>query len=222
MHMIHKHFQRMNTTIKMILTLNLDPFQKSLHTIHISLILNMHLTPFCDEDLFDQHKWEYKDTHNKSNDQVESDDLIRDAHVPDALRYALIDLWTVSPHLTDRSPLPNFQPRPKSQQRQIALIHNQNSPQLQVTPDIFTRFLHLSKNLPLKNKRKRLYFTMDFEELIINWFIDTGALSCANQGDDLRNTRLLAQHTKLNQVHLLEFQIMVTDGQLEVPIVTVE
>ena len=66
---------------------------------------------------------EYKDTHNKSNDQIESDDLIKDAHGSDALRYSLIALWTVNPHLLDTftSPLPNFQLRPQNQQRQTAV-----------------------------------------------------------------------------------------------------
>ena len=35
----------MNTTTQTTLTLNLDPFQKSLHTTHTSLTLNMDLTP---------------------------------------------------------------------------------------------------------------------------------------------------------------------------------
>ena len=55
------------------------------------------LDPYWDEDLYDQDKLEYKDTYNKPNDQIESDDLFTDAHVSDALRYALIDLWTVNP-----------------------------------------------------------------------------------------------------------------------------
>ena len=58
---------------------------------------------YWDEELYDQDKLEYKDTYNKPNDEIECDDLITDAHVSDALRYALIDLWTVSPHLPDTS-----------------------------------------------------------------------------------------------------------------------
>ena len=56
------------------------------------------LDPYWDEGLYDQDKLEYKNTYNKPIDQIESDDLITDAHVSDALRYALIDLWTVIPH----------------------------------------------------------------------------------------------------------------------------
>ena len=71
------------------------------------------LDPYWDEDLYDQDKLEYKDTYNKPNDQIECGDLITDAHVSDALGYALIDLWTVTPHLPDTSALPIFQPRQK-------------------------------------------------------------------------------------------------------------
>ena len=71
---------------------------------------------------------EYKDTYNKVKDQSHCDDLITDAHVSDALRDALIDLWTVSPQLLDTSALPNFQPTPQNQQTQIAVIDDQNLP----------------------------------------------------------------------------------------------
>ena len=114
------------------------------------------LDPYWDEELYDQDKLEYKDTYNERSDQIECDDLITDAHVSDALRYALIDLWTVNPHLPDTSALPNFQPRPQNLQRQTAVLDDQILPQLQVTPDGLTRFLSLSTNLPLKNKRKML------------------------------------------------------------------
>ena len=118
--------------------------------------------PYWDDEIYDQDKLEYKDTYNKPNDQIESDDPITDAHVSHALRYAVIDLWTVNPQLPDTSPLPHFRPRPQNQQRQKAVIDDQILPQLQVTPDGLTRFLPLSTNLPLKNKRKMLYFPMDF------------------------------------------------------------
>ena len=119
------------------------------------------LDPYCDEELYHQNKLEYKDTYNKPNDQIECDELITDAHVSDALRYALIDLWTVNPHLPDTSAFPNLPPRPQNLQRQTIVFDDQILPQLQVTPDGLTKFLTLSTNLPLKNKRKMLYFPMD-------------------------------------------------------------
>ena len=43
------------------------------------------LHPCRDEELYGQDKLEYKETYNKPNDQIESDDLMTDAHVSDAL-----------------------------------------------------------------------------------------------------------------------------------------
>ena len=157
------------------------------------------LDPYWDADLYDHDKFEYKDTHKKPNDQIESDDLIKDAQVSDALRYALIDLWTVNPHLPHTSALQNFQPKPQNQQRQTAVIDDQILPQLQVTPDGLTRFLPLSTNLPLKNRRKMLYFPMDFGELNIDGLIDMGALLGAIPEANLRKTRLLVLRTILSE-----------------------
>ena len=180
------------------------------------------LDPYWDEEIYDQDKLEYKDTYNKPNEQIECDDLITDAHVSDALRYAVIDLWTVNPHLHDTSALPNFRPRPQIQQRQIPVIDDQILPHLQVTPDGLTMLLPLSTILPLKNKRKMLSFPMDFGELNIDGLIDTGALSSAIPEADSRKIRLLAPHTILNESRPLEFQFMVANGQLKAPIATVE
>ena len=180
------------------------------------------LEPYWDEDFYDQDILEYKDTHNKPNDQVEGDDLITDADVSDALRYAVSDLWTVNPQLPDTLALPNIQTRPQNEQRQIAVIDNQFFPQLQVTPDRLTRFLPLSTNLPLKNKRKMIFFPLDFGELFFDGLIDTGTLSSAILEADLRQIRLLAPHTILNEGRPPEFQIMVANGHLEAPIATVK
>ena len=165
---------------------------------------------------------EYKDTYNKPNDQIESDYLITDAHVSDALRYALIELWTVNPILPDTSALPNFQPRPQNQQRQTAVIDDQILPQLQVTTDGLTRSIPLSTNLPLKNKCKILSYPMDFGDLNIYGLIDTGSLSSAIPEAVLCKIRLLAPHTILNKGPPPELQIMVANGQLEAPIATAE
>ena len=148
--------------------------------------------------------------------------MITDAHVSDALRYALIDLWTVNPHLPDTLALPNFQSRPQNQQRQIAVIDDQILAQLQVTADGLTRFLPLPTNLPFVCLPKMLYFPMDFGELYIDGLIDTGALSSAIPEANLHKIRLLAPHTILNEGPPPEFQIMVANGQLEAPIATVE
>ena len=72
---------------------------------------------YWDEDLYDQDKLDYKDTYNRPNDQNEVDDLIKNAHVSDALRNAPLDLWTLNPYLPEISALTNFQPRPQNQQK---------------------------------------------------------------------------------------------------------
>ena len=205
-----KHFQHTNTTTQTPATLILDPFQNSLQTTYISLILN---TDYWDEKFCDHDKLQDKDTYNKPNDQIENDDLITDAHTSDALRYALIDWWTVNPQLLDTSALPNFQPRPENQQRQKAVIDK---------TDGLTKFLPLSTNPPLKNKRKKLYFPMNFGELKIDGLIDTGAMSGAIPETDLRKIRLLAHHTILNKGPIPEFQFIVANGQLKAPIATVD
>ena len=67
-----------------------------------------------------------------------------------------------------------------------------------------------------------LYFPMDFGELNIGGFIDTGALSGTIPEADLRKIRLMAPHTLLNEGPPSEFQIKVANGQLEALIATVE
>ena len=201
--------------------LYLDPFQKSFHTTHTFVDPQYGLDPHWEEDFYDQDNLEYKETYIKPIDQIECDNLITDADVSDALRYALIELWTVNPHLPDTSALPNFQPRPQNQQRQTAVIGDQILPQHQVTPDRLTRFPPLPTNLPLKNNRKMLYFPMDFGELNIEGLIDTGTLSSDFPEADSRKIRLLAPHTILNEGPPPEFQFMVAHGQLEAPIATV-
>ena len=181
------------------------------------------LEPYWYEDFYDQDKLEYKGIYHKPSDQIQSDDLFTDAFESDALRYVLIDLRTVFPHLPDTSALPNFQPRPKNQQRSIAVIVDQILPQLQVAPDGLTRFLPLSTNLPFKNKRKMLYFPKDFGELnIVDGLIDTGALSSAIPEVNLRKIRIMGPRTVLNEGPPAEFQIMVANGHLEAPFATVE
>ena len=134
----------------------------------------------------------------------------------------MIDLWTVNPHLPDTPALPNFQPRPQNQHRQTPVIGDQILPQFQLAPDGLTRFFPLSTNLPLKNKRKMLYFPMDFGELYIDGLIDTSALSSVIPETDLRKFRLLAPHTILDKGPPPEFQITVANGQIEAPTATVE
>ena len=222
MHIIHKTLPTYNYDYTDNFDTHFRPLPEVVAYDPYFVDLQYGLDPYCDEEIYDQDRLEYKDTYNKLNDQVECDDLITDAHVSDALRYAVIDSWTINPELPDTSPLPNFRPRQQNQQRQAVVSDDQILPQLQVTSDGLTGYLPLSTNLPLKNKLKMLYFPMDFGELNIDGLIDTGASSSDIPEADLRKIRLLAPHTILNEGPPPEFQIMAANGQLEAPIATVE
>ena len=209
MHMIHKTFPTLKHDYTEDIDTQFRPLPEVVTNDTFFVDPQSGLDTYWDEDLYDQDKLEYKDPHTKSNDQIESDHLIMDAHASDTLRYALIDFWTVNPQLRDTSPLPNIQPRQQNQQRQTALIDNQYLPQLQVTPDGLTSFLPLSANLPLKNKRKMPNFLMDFRELHINGLKVTCALSSAIPENDLRKIRIMAPQTVFKKGPPPEFQIRV-------------
>ena len=137
--------------------------------------------PYWNEDSYEQDKLEYKHTYDKPNDQIESDDPITDAQVSDALRYAIMDLWRVNPHLPLTSALPNFQLRPHNQQTQTAVINDQILPQLQVTPDRLTKFLPRSTNLPLK-KANKAFFSRGFLGVKHRWAHEHGCFVRRHSG----------------------------------------
>ena len=53
-------------------------------------------------------------------------------------------------------------------------------------------YVPLTTNLELKYKRRKLYFPMDFGELSLDGFVDTGALSSVYSEADLHKSFLLA------------------------------
>ena len=142
------------------------------------------------ENLHQQDTLEYDHNQNEQSEQSESHNLITDSYVTDVLQDALLNLWTVNPQLSETSPpLPRFPPRPQNHQRQIPVFDDQLFPELQVTPDILTNFLTLSTNPPLKKKRRKLHFPMDFGELNVDGLIDTSLLSNTFLEAELRKTR---------------------------------
>ena len=80
----------------------------------------------------------------------------------------------------------------------------------------------LTTNLGLKYKRRMLYFPMDFGQLTLDGLVDTEALSSAIPEADLRKIRLLAPQSIVKEGPAPNFQIMVANGQLETPKITVE
>ena len=91
MHMIHKTFSTHNYDYTHNFDTQFRPLPEVVAYDTYFVDPQHGLDPYWDEDLYDQDKLEYKDTYNKPNDQIESDNLITDAQVSDALRYALID-----------------------------------------------------------------------------------------------------------------------------------
>ena len=65
------------------------------------------------------------------------------------------------------------------------------------------------------------YIPMDFGKLNEDGFIDTGALTSAISDQDLNKVKLLANEAITETGPPTNFQIMVANGQLEVPIGTV-
>ena len=101
MHMIHKTLQSYKYDYTDNFDTQLRPFPEVVTYDTYFVDPHYGFDPYWDEDFYDQDKLEYKDTYNKPNDQIKSDDLITDAHVSDALRRALTNLCTVNPHLPD-------------------------------------------------------------------------------------------------------------------------
>ena len=67
-----------------------------------------------------------------------------------------------------------------------------------------------------------LYFPTEFVELTIDGLIDTGALSSAIPEMDLRKIRLFSPQSVIRESPPPNFQIRVTNGQLETPKSTIE
>ena len=80
------------------------------------------------------------------------------------------------------------------------------------------KYVPLSTNLWLKQKRRMLYFPMDFGELTIDGLIDTGALSSAIPESDLKKIRLLTPKSIIEEAGPPNFHIIVANGGVEQPI----
>ena len=79
------------------------------------------------------------------------------------------------------------------------------------------KYVPLSTNLWLKQKRRMLYFPMDFGELTIDGLIDTGALSSAIPESDLKKIRLLTPKSIIEEAGPPNFHIIVANGGIEQP-----
>ena len=82
-------------------------------------------------------------------------------------------------------------------------------------------YLPISTSLTLKRKLHMYYMPMDFEKLTLDGLIDTGALTSAISEQDLNKIKLLAIESIKETRPQPILQIIVANGQLEVPIGTV-
>ena len=82
-------------------------------------------------------------------------------------------------------------------------------------------YLPMSTSLTIKRKRHKYYMPMDFEKLTLDGLIDTGALTSGISDQDLNKIELIANEAIKDTGPPPNFQIMVANGQLEVPIGTV-
>ncbi|MEO1765324.1 MAG: hypothetical protein AAFR83_26180, partial [Cyanobacteria bacterium J06629_18] len=82
------------------------------------------------------------------------------------------------------------------------------------------KYVPLSTNLWLKQKRRMLYLPMDFGEITIDGLIDTGALSSAIPEADLNKIKLLANKAVIEYGEPPNFHIIVANGGIEHPMGT--
>ena len=112
---------------------------------------------------------------------------------------------------------------------------NRGGPQASLATAVAARFVNtlvtrtgkpdnvpLTTNLRLIYKRRMLYFPMNFGELTSNGLVETGALSSAIPKADLRKIQIVASQSTIKEGPAPNFQIMVANGQLEIPMSTVE
>ena len=110
----------------------------------------------------------------------------------------------------------NVEPIPQS------LLDEKQFQNVSITRDGEPDCIPLSTNINLKCKKRMLYFPMDSGKLTIDGLIDTGALSSAIPEMDLRKIRLSSPQSVIREGPPPNFQIMVANGQLEIPKSTIE
>ena len=101
------------------------------------------------------------------------------------------------------------------------LLNEDLAEHLQFDKERNLSYLPISTSLTLKRKRHMYYIPMDFQNLTLDGLIDTGALTSAISEQDLNKIKLLANDAIKETGPPPNFQIMVANGQLEVPIGTV-
>ena len=112
-------------------------------------------------------------------------------------------------------------PNSSCNEQKQPLLDNDLTEHIQFDKERNLSYLPITTSLTLKRKRHMYYMPMDFEKLTLDGLIDTGALTSAICEQDLNKIKLLANDAIRETGPPPNFQIMVANGQLEVPIGTV-
>ena len=157
-------------------------------------------------------------THSDNNEPTQESyyELMRDA--PD--KYFSDNIQNSS-ELTAKSPQNHLPSTSSCNEQKQPLLDEDISNHIQFDQERNLSYLPMSTSLTLKRKRHMYYMPMDFEKLTLDGLIDTGALTSAISEQDLNKIKLLANEAIKDTGPPPNFQIMVANGQLEVPIGTV-
>ena len=161
---------------------------------------------------------------DKPDINIETDSSQIDQALNQTQTYALVDPW----QLIHTLPLlPN--------QHEQADVTPNSEPQVSLTTAVEARYakifitrmeepdhVPLTTYLGLKYNRRILYCLMDFGELTLDGFVDTGALSSAIPESDIRKIQVLAPQSIIKDGPAPNFRLMVAIGQLENSKSTVE
>ena len=157
-------------------------------------------------------------THSDSNQLTQESyyDLMRDA--PD--KY-FSDHIQIPPACTENPPKIHHPSTFSCNEQKQPLLDADITNHIQFDQERNLSYLPMSTSLTLKRKRHMYYMPMDFEKLTLDGLIDTGALTSAISEQDLNKIKLIANEAIKDTGPPPNFQIMVANGQLEVPIGTV-
>ena len=150
--------------------------------------------PYWDSNFYNQHHLYFYHNFNKPEQNIESDSHETDQALNTVLTKARVDPWQHGTYLTHQTTHSDADDE-----------FHRVGPQVSLATAVTARFVNtlvtrtgepdyvpLTTNLGLKYKRRMLYFPMDFGDLTLDGLVDTGALSSAIPGADLRKIRLLA------------------------------
>ena len=180
--------------------------------------------PYWDANCYNQHHLYFYRNFNKPSHKIELDSYEIDQALNTVLMKARVDPWQ---HNTP----PGCQMTHTEPDDEFLRV----GPQVSLATAVAARFVNtlitrtgepdyvpITTNLGLKYKRRMLYFPVDFGELTLDGLVDTGALSSAIPEADLRKIRLVAPQSIVKEGPAPNFQISVSNGQLETPKSTVE